>query len=66
MGLQSVIRWLIPREDHFFDYVEAQAVVAEEFLTTVPAQTRPEQVAAQAVVQFLFSLTKIVDGVKSS
>ena len=29
MGLQSIIRWLIPREDHFYDYVEKQAVVAQ-------------------------------------
>ncbi|MBL8766815.1 MAG: DUF47 family protein [Planctomycetes bacterium] len=28
MGLQDVIRWLLPKEEHFFDYLERQAVVA--------------------------------------
>ncbi len=28
MGLQDVIRWLLPREDHFFDFLERQATVA--------------------------------------
>jgi uncharacterized protein Yka (UPF0111/DUF47 family) len=30
MGLQSVIRFLIPREDHFYDFLEQQAVVAHK------------------------------------
>ena len=30
MGLQDVIRWLMPREDHFFDYLERQAAVAQQ------------------------------------
>ena len=28
MGLQSVVRWLVPREDHFFDFLESQADAA--------------------------------------
>jgi uncharacterized protein Yka (UPF0111/DUF47 family) len=30
MGLQNVIRWLLPREDHFYDLVEQQAAFAHE------------------------------------
>ena len=30
MGLQDVVRWLLPKEDHFYDYVERQATVAHE------------------------------------
>lgn len=30
MGLQNFIRLLLPREDHFYDYLEQQAVVAHE------------------------------------
>src|SRR4051794_18871413 len=30
MGLASVVRWLLPREDHFYDFLEGQAVVAHE------------------------------------
>ena len=28
MALQDLVRWLLPREQHFFDYLEKQAVVA--------------------------------------
>ncbi|MFO0744906.1 MAG: DUF47 family protein [Myxococcota bacterium] len=28
MGIQSFIRWFLPREDKFFDYIEQQAVFA--------------------------------------
>src|SRR5688572_9117324 len=28
MALQDLIRWFLPREDHFFDYLERQAAVA--------------------------------------
>ena len=28
MSLQSVIRWFLPREDHFYDYLERQAKIA--------------------------------------
>ncbi len=30
MSLQSVVRWLLPREDHFYDYLEREAAVAYE------------------------------------
>jgi uncharacterized protein Yka (UPF0111/DUF47 family) len=30
MGLQSVIRWLIPREDHFYGFLERQATAAHD------------------------------------
>ena len=30
MGIDSVVRWFLPKEDHFFDYLERQAVVAHE------------------------------------
>lgn len=30
MALQAIIRWLIPREDHFYDYLERQARAARE------------------------------------
>jgi predicted phosphate transport protein (TIGR00153 family) len=28
--MQSLIRWLLPKEDHFFGYLEKQAVIAHE------------------------------------
>jgi uncharacterized protein len=30
MSLQDLVRWLVPREDHFYDFLEGQAVVAHE------------------------------------
>jgi uncharacterized protein len=30
MFLQSLIRWLLPKEAHFFDYLERQAVIAHQ------------------------------------
>lgn len=30
MGIQDVIRWLLPREDHFYDFLERQAKAAHE------------------------------------
>lgn len=30
MGLQAAVRWLLPREDHFYDFLERQAEVAFE------------------------------------
>jgi uncharacterized protein len=30
MSLQSIVRWLVPREDHFYTFLEGQAVVAHE------------------------------------
>jgi len=30
MALQAIVRWLLPREDHFFGYLEKQAVIAHE------------------------------------
>jgi uncharacterized protein Yka (UPF0111/DUF47 family) len=29
MSFQQVLNWLLPREDHFFDYLEQQALVAQ-------------------------------------
>ncbi|HVH44069.1 MAG TPA: DUF47 family protein [Labilithrix sp.] len=30
MGIQDVIRWFLPREDHFYDFLERQATAAHE------------------------------------
>lgn len=30
MGIQAAIRWLLPREDHFYDFLERQAKAAHE------------------------------------
>src|ERR1700722_14104641 len=30
MGLQDIVRWLVPREDHFYGFLEGQAATAHE------------------------------------
>ena len=30
MGLQSLVRWFLPREDHFYNFLERQATAAHE------------------------------------
>jgi uncharacterized protein len=30
MGLDSIVRWFVPKEDHFYDFLEQQAAVAHE------------------------------------
>jgi uncharacterized protein Yka (UPF0111/DUF47 family) len=30
MALQSLVRWLLPKEDHFFDYIEKLATITHE------------------------------------
>lgn len=35
MNLQAVVRWILPRADYFYDYLEQQAVVAHEGAKTL-------------------------------
>jgi hypothetical protein len=30
MGIQDIIRWLLPREEHFYEFLERQAKAAHE------------------------------------
>lgn len=46
--MQGLLRWLLPREDHFFGYLERQAVVAHEaarMLASLGDGSEPSQVA---------------------
>jgi uncharacterized protein len=50
MGLQDAVRWLLPKEDHFFELMEKQAATlsraAAEMVRFKPGQTTAEQNAA--------------------
>jgi uncharacterized protein Yka (UPF0111/DUF47 family) len=48
MGFQDVIRWLLPREDHFFDFLERQANVAHEGAKAL-SRFREDSVSAESV-----------------
>jgi predicted phosphate transport protein (TIGR00153 family) len=50
MGLQAIVRWFLPREDHFYGFLEAQAEVAHEASLAV-ARFKDESVSAEAVRQ---------------
>ena len=55
MGLQDVIRWLLPKEDHFFDYLERQAAVAYEGALAL-SRFRDDSVNAADVAKSLSEL----------
>jgi len=48
MSLQNVVRWFLPKEDHFYDFLERQAVVAFEAASALAA-FRGADVTAQSV-----------------
>jgi uncharacterized protein len=35
MGLQDLVRWLLPKEDHFYDFLERQALAAHQGATAL-------------------------------
>lgn len=49
--MQGLIRWLLPKEDHFFTYLERQAVVAHEAAIALSglANGEPPEKVAEAV-----------------
>lgn len=53
MGIQDVIRFLLPREDHFYDYLEKQAKVAHQGAVALAMFTESGHTAdeARAAVQ---------------
>ena len=46
MSLQSVVRWFLPKEDHFYALLEEQAAIAHEAATAFTTFQRPEVTAA--------------------
>lgn len=51
MGIQRIIRWLIPKEERFFDLLEQQAVVLHEAALTLTKMQWPDAVAKDIEVQ---------------
>src|SRR5262245_60045523 len=48
MGIQAAIRWLLPREDHFYDFLERQAKAAHEGARALAKFSTNGTTAAQA------------------
>ncbi len=48
MGLQAFVRWFLPREDHFYGYLEDQAAVAHEAALAF-TQFKDDSVSAEDV-----------------
>jgi uncharacterized protein len=46
MGLQDLVRWLLPKEDHFYEFLERQAAAAHEGATALAAFSTEGAVAA--------------------
>ena len=53
MGMQSVIRFLLPREDHFYDFLERQAVVAHRGAHALRSFKDGDVARVRDAVQFL-------------
>jgi len=51
MGIQSVIRWFLPREDKFYDFLERQAVIAHEGAQALARFGTPSGGTSEAVSQ---------------
>lgn len=47
MGVQDILRFLLPKEDHFYDYLEKQAEVAHRGATALAAFANDEATAEE-------------------
>ncbi len=50
MGLQDLVRWLLPKEEHFYDFLERQAVAAHDGAMAL-ATFKTEGASAEAVAK---------------
>lgn len=48
MGLQDIVRWILPREDHFYTYIEDLAAASHEAATAL-AKWKDPSAAGQSV-----------------
>lgn len=53
MALQAMIRWLLPREDRFYDFLERQAVVAHAAAQVLATSNETNVAEVRRVVQEL-------------
>jgi uncharacterized protein len=50
MGLQGLVRWLLPKDEHFYDFLERQAVAAHDGASALAA-FKAEGVSVDAVAK---------------
>ena len=62
MGLQAVIDWFLPKEDHFFTFLERQATLAEECASAL-LRFRDASVTAEEVREAVQAIEHTADGV---
>ncbi|MEO8878717.1 MAG: DUF47 family protein [Polyangiaceae bacterium] len=53
MDLQGIVRWFLPREDHFFTFLEKQAVIAHEAAQVLASSKTQDVKAVRHQVQEL-------------
>lgn len=63
MGLQSFVRFLLPRADHFYDFLERQADVAQRGALVLARFGGPERGSAQEVCDAVQALEHEGDGI---
>ena len=64
MGLQDVVRWLLPREDHFYTYLEDLAVASHEASTAL-AKWKDPSTAGQSVCDAVQAVEHKADKIQS-
>ena len=62
MGLQAVIDWFLPKEDHFFTFLERQATLASECAQAL-SRFRDPNVSAEEVREAVQVIEHTADGV---
>jgi uncharacterized protein Yka (UPF0111/DUF47 family) len=62
MGLQDVVRWLLPREDHFYTYLENLAVASHEAAVAL-AKWKDPKATPQAVCDAVQVIEHKADGI---
>lgn len=63
MGLQSFVRFLLPRADHFYEFLERQADVAQRGALVLARFGGPERGSAQEVCDAVQALEHEGDGI---
>ncbi|MBK8168744.1 MAG: DUF47 family protein [Sandaracinaceae bacterium] len=69
MGIQNIVRWFLPKEDHFYDFLEKQAATAHEGAKALAGFSAPDanvESVRKAVQAFEHAGDKLVHEVEEA
>lgn len=64
MGLQDIVRWILPREDHFYTFLENLAVASHDAATAL-ARWKDPSVAPQSICDAVQAVEHRADKIQS-